>query len=141
MNQRDIGKLFGMTSHQVGKHLKDLGLRSQVGSPSKMAREQGIAVPGGDFNGHPEHLWHVEAVVGLFEEAGHRRVPNPPPNLATPPVLIGPFSLHETDNDTWQVVGSNNNVGIVVTGQRNAELIRKMMNGAHTIGMLDAQNV
>ena len=39
---REIGKLLGTTSHKVGKRLKELGLRTEAGKPSRRAFEAGL---------------------------------------------------------------------------------------------------
>jgi len=41
MTMRDIGKLFGKTSHTIGRTLKELGLRTEAGKPSRQAFEAG----------------------------------------------------------------------------------------------------
>jgi hypothetical protein len=73
---RDIGKLYGISSHKVGKELKDLGYRDESGKPTQMARGLGLVREVYDGE-HPEWLsfiWNVAKVSELLEDFGYRRV-------------------------------------------------------------------
>ncbi|MDY0168577.1 MAG: hypothetical protein RBS80_18655 [Thermoguttaceae bacterium] len=72
---REIGTLFGATSHKVGKTLKDLGLRTQEGKPSTNAFEQGF-VEQRWADDSPVYLWawHKEKITALLEKAGFEKV-------------------------------------------------------------------
>ena len=137
MNMVELGKLFGVSGHQVGKWLKQAGLRRDYGSPSSKAYDQRLVSYDYERHGTYTTLWNAEKVVCILEEAGHQRIVNPPPELVEPPMLIGPFSLRESDNNTWQLVGKNGEVAVVVTGQTNARAVERVMNIAHRSGITE----
>ena len=132
----EIGRLFGVTGHQVGKWLKELDLRTECGNPSKEAYCHKLISAGYYQHGTYNKLWHTERVISLLEEAGHELIANPPPDLVEPRALIGPFTMRENSTDIWQLVGSDNEVAIVVTGRRNARLVQRVLNLAHQCGRL-----
>ena len=57
---RDIGKAIGWTSHEVGKLLKRLGLRTSEGKPSREAFEKGLVAQKFDNYGHYLWAWNRE---------------------------------------------------------------------------------
>lgn len=72
MLMKEIGKVFGLTSHQIGRKLKELGLRTPEGKPSRLAFNLGL--PGQRI--HEEHFawsWLVPETIQLLEEAGLKR--------------------------------------------------------------------
>lgn len=42
LSLRDLGKLYGVSSHEVGKWLKNLGLRNETGYPTTEAIKDGL---------------------------------------------------------------------------------------------------
>ena len=70
----DLGKLFGVSSHIIGRWLTRIGLRTPHGNPSRTARDQGMirAIPNGR-NDDKYHIWHTEKTVAALEKAGHKR--------------------------------------------------------------------
>jgi hypothetical protein len=42
---QEIGAIFGVTSHLVGKRLKEIGLRTDDGKPSRAAFDGGFCAP------------------------------------------------------------------------------------------------
>jgi len=137
MNQGQLGKLFGETSHKVGDWLKDLGLRKRDGKPSSEAFNRNLVSQNYDANGTYCYVWHADRTVVALETAGHKRIPDPPLMLAEPPTLLGPFSLRESKNGTWQLLGSNDEVAIVVTGEANAKVVIRFLNLAHNCGKIE----
>ena len=70
-----IGVFFGKTSHQVGHKLKELGLRTQDGKPSKKAHSDGF-VARQFAKDKPEvyvWAWHQLLTCAALEEAGWER--------------------------------------------------------------------
>ena len=135
MNMTELGQLFGVSSHQVGKWLKELGLRKKDGSPSSEAYNRQLIRC--NFNENGTYNWNAERTVAFLEESGHERIPNPPPELVAPPLLVGPFTLKKAENDCWHLVGPEREVAISVTGHSNAQVVGKILNLAHTSGYLD----
>lgn len=72
---KEIGKLFGVTSHVVGRKLKELGLRTDEGKPSRKAHEEGYC--GQKWTQDAQHYlwaWHQGKTVEALEAAGMKRV-------------------------------------------------------------------
>lgn len=137
MNMVDLGRLFGVSGQKIGKWLKELGLRTSFGSPTRDAFEEKLMSYDYEQWGTYTKLWHVERTVRLLEEAGHQRVVDPPTDLVEPPSLSGPFSLRHSDDDRWQIIGKDDAVAIVVTGETNARVVQRVMNIALRAGMLE----
>ena len=64
----ELGRLYGVSSHVVGKWLKGLGLRTQDGRPSPEAYTQGYVVqrpsrhPGTYF-----WIWHADKTTAILD--------------------------------------------------------------------------
>jgi hypothetical protein len=70
-----LGRLYGVSSHKVGKWLKGLGLRTDAGQPSERAFQQGLVErwestqPGTYF-----YAWHQSKVTKLLADMEYKRV-------------------------------------------------------------------
>lgn len=137
MDMVEIGRLFGVSGRQIGSRLKKLGLRDHFGNPSTQAKNQRLIDYDYERHGTYTKLWHVEMTVRILEEAGLELASPAPTDLIQPPDITGPFSIKETDCDQWQLVGSNGEVAIFVTGETNAKVVQRVMNIAHRAGMLE----
>ena len=75
-NMKTIGKLFGKTSHQVGRELRDAGYRDQDGKATKKALGEGFAM----LQRNAEHrewiavVWNKAKVCQLLEDFGWVKV-------------------------------------------------------------------
>jgi len=136
MNMNELGLLFAVSGKQAGKWLKELGLRDRFGNPTQRAYDEKLTSYDYERHGTYTTLWHAEKVVTILEQAGHRRSGHPP-ELLEAPKLVGPFSIREADHNTWQLVGNDGEVAIVVTGDANARAVQRVMNIAHRAGMLE----
>lgn len=64
----EIGALLGgMTSHQVGKALKELGLRTPGGWPTDKALENELAIEQITDGHYQLYIWEVDRVVPLLK--------------------------------------------------------------------------
>lgn len=71
---REIGRLFGVTNHTVGKKLKAIGLRTTDGKPSHEAFARGlVGQKWTDDHKHYCWVWHTAKTVPLLEQAGLTR--------------------------------------------------------------------
>src|SRR4051794_40720806 len=99
LTQAQVGKLFGVSSQQVGRWLIELGVRDRNG-PSSEALGSGLAqeVASGDVK---FFAWRKDQVVPLLERAGHSRggAGKSTPDLEEKS-LIGPFSSRRSDGDS-----------------------------------------
>jgi hypothetical protein len=78
LNMRDIGKMFGLSSHAVGKELRDCGYRDHTRKPTRKAFGEGMVREHWDGE-HPEwvaYVWNVRKVAELLEDFGHKKVVN-----------------------------------------------------------------
>ncbi|MBA2114064.1 hypothetical protein [Bremerella alba] len=137
MNQRQLGQLFNATSHDVGKWLRDLELRNQKGSPSSEAFQRKLVSKNFDTNGTYSYVWHAERTARILEEAGHPLASIMPTQVVETPAVKGPFTLRASDADNWHLVGNDNQVTIVIRGERNADAVKRVMNIAHRAGILN----
>ena len=72
---KEIGAVFAISSHGVGKKLKELGLRTLDGKPSSEAYRQGLVQQRWTHDhAHYCWAWHWEKTVALLREAGCREV-------------------------------------------------------------------
>jgi hypothetical protein len=78
---REIGMRLGLTSHQVGRRLKELGLRTPEGRPSRRAFEAGLCgqrrAPDGEH-----YVWGWDGERALKLVAGDGPKPTTPPLVA-----------------------------------------------------------
>ncbi len=137
MDMNELGRLFGVSGRVVGSRLKELGLRDYRRNPTQQAENQRLVDYDFERHGTYTKLWHVERTVKILEDAGLALVSPAPTDLIDPPELTGPFSIKEADCDQWQLVGSNGEVAIFVTGEMNAQVVQRVMNIAHKAGMLN----
>ncbi len=76
VNMQTIGKVFGKTSHQVGRELTDFGYRGPDRRPTTKALGTDMAVIRRDQD-HPQWvsvLWSKAKVCQLLEDFGWRKV-------------------------------------------------------------------
>lgn len=74
LSMTELGKLYGVSSHKMGKWLMELGLRDRNKKPSRMAHEKGFVEqrdstqPGTYF-----WVWNAGKTTWALEKAGHKR--------------------------------------------------------------------
>jgi len=136
MTLTQLGQLFGVTSHKVGKWLVDIGHRTNGGRPSARAYREKIAETAPSRNQGYIWVWHAESTVAALEQAGYPRVSPPPLDLVEPPVLVAPFSLRPAESGALDIVSADGGVGVRVWGSTNAALVRKLLDLAARYGKL-----
>ncbi len=70
----ELGRLYGVSSHQVGRWLKQLNLRTADGKPSRTAFEAGLVStrPSRGFDTY-FYVWDEAQVQDILDAAGHTR--------------------------------------------------------------------
>ena len=136
MTLTQLGELFGATSHEVGKWLVEIGLRTPEKRPSREAFTGGYVEQGPSRNQGYNWCWDSEKTVKALEAAGHRRIPNPPPALVDPPLLNGPFKARPNNSNGFDIVNGDGSVAVVVTGEKNAVFLVKFLNHADQGGVI-----
>jgi hypothetical protein len=81
MTMKEIGALFGTTSHKIGRELKALGWRTSEGKPSYAAFQAGLCEQRWtqDWMNYC-WAWDCEKTVRLLEENGFVRTEQPEPS-------------------------------------------------------------
>ena len=136
MTMTQIGQLFGVSSHQIGKWLVEIGLRTGGKSPSRAAFEYDFVTQAPSRNDCYNWVWNSARTVAALEKAGHERISNPPPYLVDPPKLNGPFKKRMNGQNGYDIVHGDGSVAIVVSGERNAEFLLRVLNLAHEKGTI-----
>jgi hypothetical protein len=69
LTMKEIGKVFGVTSHVIGRKLKELGLRTADGKPTYKAFQGGYCKQRWtDDMAHYCWAWHAEKTIRLLKE-------------------------------------------------------------------------
>jgi hypothetical protein len=77
LTQRQLGRKYGVSSHQVGKWLVEWGLRSKDGRPTALATINDIVKKEECQNkGHFFYRWH-EDVIDKFYKGGFKTTFSP----------------------------------------------------------------
>lgn len=79
----DLGRLFGVSSHKIGKWLKQVGLRTSANKPSPRAFKEGFVDQRGSTQpGTYIWVWHAEKTQKVLSEAGFKQVVNTEPSTS-----------------------------------------------------------
>lgn len=75
LTMRQLGTLFGVTSHVIGKLLKKLGLRDENGKPTTAAFQGNLVktAPIGT-DGRYFWVWEADTTIAVLEANGLKRV-------------------------------------------------------------------
>jgi hypothetical protein len=132
MKARDIGRLFGESSHTINQWLEQADLLDQRSKlPTFFARQNGYSQQV-MVDGYNNDYWIPEKVVPKLIEQGNQFVIDLPDDFVQPIELIGPFQ--------WRgktIVNSDGDPVAFLNNQKNAEFICKLMNAAHRSGTID----
>jgi hypothetical protein len=150
LQQSQLGQYFGVSSHVVGRWLKDLGLRQQGGEPSPQVIQVGLVEMVDLGDGHHFWAWQKERTISILEAAGHKRIEeaerksapspvqspilDPAPKSAIP---VGPFESKRSnpEGDGFEIADSNGVVAIWVRGERFTKIVAEMLNYWHKKGV------
>jgi len=74
LSQTELGRIYGVSSHQVGKWLKSLGLRTPNGRPSSEAFSEGMVDQRPSRGiGTYFYVWHAQKTTDLLDRMGYPR--------------------------------------------------------------------
>lgn len=140
LSQKQLGKVFGVSSHSIGLYLKQIGLRNSKGEPTPQAIAEKLAVKV-DSSEADFFAWDKTRTIELLHKAGLYMPGEEEQPKQAPPVLVGPFTTrgNPTVGD-WEIVGADGIVGIRVRGKANADKIAAILTVAHRWGKLGGQN-
>jgi hypothetical protein len=127
----ELGTLFGVSSHAVGKWLIECGLRTDEMKPSSKAFDGGYVkqAPTGRNDGY-FYVWHQRKTLEALKAAGHR--PKPQYELPGENRLKGPFEAR-CGTGGYEIV-DDNGLTVRVSGKRNADDLMRLMNLAFKHG-------
>lgn len=143
MTQTQLGEVFGVTSHQVGRWLTEIDLRYDSGrgmKPSSKAFDGGFVKHVGNGPGRYIWVWHSERTVEALAQAGHVVVLHPAHELVAPCKLNGPFELRPHPRFGYEVVNGDGSVAINVAGKENVRLLIRLLNAADKHGVFTKNN-
>lgn len=136
MTLTQLGQLFGVTSHQLGRWLVDIGLRNEKKRPSQKAFDGDYCKTGPSRGEGYNWIWHTEKTVQALTSAGHKMVSPPPLDLVEPPRLVGPFTQRLGDSGMTEIAGGDGSVTTFVVGEKNAKVVCLLLNVAHRLGKI-----
>ncbi len=127
MSLKQLGGLFGDTSHKAGEWLKALGLRDEEGLPTKKAHEGRFCKMKSAGDKCTLWVWHSEKTVAALKEAGY----------PTPAILNGPFTVRVTSDSICVIENGDGSDCIRVNNSMTADVIVRLLNAAHKTGHID----
>lgn len=137
LTQSQLGDLFGVSSHNIGHWLADLGLRDDRKKPTKAALDGGFVKTGPSRGYGTYHwIWHAEKTVAALRRAGHQTVPTPPLALVEPPKLVAPFSVRPCDKG-FGVMNGEGDVCLMALTEEIADLTVRLLSVANKCGVMD----
>lgn len=140
MSLTQIGELFGVSNQQVGKWLAEIGLREKGKNGLKPTRE---AYAGGYVKDVPSRgqgyiwAWNAEKTAKALEEADHKIVALPGSGLLAPVQLNGPFEHRPHPKFGAEIVNGDGTVAVWVSGEENAGFVCRLLNLAHSKGLVE----
>lgn len=137
MSLKQLGELFGDTSHKAGKWLKALGLRDEEGLPTKKAHEGRYCKMKSAGDKCTLWVWHSEKTVAVLKEAGHPMLLDPPRDLVSPAILNGPFTVRTTADSICVIENGDGSDCIRVNNSMTADVVAKILSIAHEKGVID----
>lgn len=66
LSMRELGTILNVTSHVVGRKLKECGLRTPEGNPSSKAIEGGYTKAVQMYETFPLYVWHQEKTLRVL---------------------------------------------------------------------------
>lgn len=136
LTQTQLGKLFDCSSHEIGKWLVAIGLRTDKAKPSAEAFAGGFCKQLPSRNDGYCWGWHAEKTTQALEKAGHKLAFPPPVDLIETPWLKGPFSSRQSSENGFEILNSDGKVSAWIFGKRNADLVVRLLNLADQHGKL-----
>jgi hypothetical protein len=137
LSQKQLGQVFDATSHEVGRWLREAGLRDGS-EPTAAAQAQGIAMKVTTAPGAiPFWAWDKVRTIAALEAAGHRRAGATDilPERKRP-TLRGPFALKANGGDGYEIVNRDGETVIWCRGDEAALRLQKLLDLADRCGKL-----
>ena len=119
---REIGKRFNASSHDVGRWLTEIGLRTQYKEPSREAIQGGYCKRQAMDGPGTLVVWNTAKTVAALEQAGHQQIVRLP-TMPMPPTdrLTGPFTLERSGINGYLIRGGDGTTSMWVYGEQAAQ--------------------
>ena len=134
--QTQLGKLFGATSHDVGKWLVSCGLKDkETRMPTREAHNEMYCdtAPSGQSNYSWE--WVAEKTVKRLISAGHPLATELPPELVEPPELVGPFQMKTASSKI--ILNGEGRPVLQIAVAAHAKVLLRILEAAHKTGAIE----
>jgi hypothetical protein len=132
MKARDIGRLFGESSHTINQWLEQADLLDQESKlPTFFARKQSYCKQV-MVSGYNHEDWVPEKTVPRLIERGHNLVIDLPDDLVHPVSLTGPFRCRGKT-----ILNCDGDPVAFLNNPKNAEFTCRLLNAAHKVGTID----
>jgi hypothetical protein len=134
MTQGQLGILFGVSSHVIGKWLVELNLRSDDKQPTREAHQDGYCekAPSGSMGYH--WVWRSEKTVERLIAAGHELIVDLPEDLVEASPLAGPFRLSEAN--MRDVLDHDGAIAVRAASPKTAKIVLRLLVLADRSGVL-----
>lgn len=132
LNQTQLGELFGVSSHAIGKWLEESGLKKDK-MPSHRAHSGNYCKRTDNGKGGWYYVWHRKKTIRALEKAGHERKDKP---LPIGQGLHGPFVLREV-GDFCEVLNGDGTIGMWSVNCPAVRQLIKLMNLGYDHGKFD----
>jgi hypothetical protein len=132
MKARDLGRLFGESSHTINQWLEQADLLDEKSKlPTFFARQNGYCKQV-MVAGYNHEDWLPEKTVPRLVERGHQLVIDLPDDFVQPIELIGPFRCRGQT-----ILNSDGDPVAFLNNPNNAEFTCRLLNAAHKSGTID----
>lgn len=131
LSQRQLGRLFGVSSHVIGRWLIDIGLRTTDKHPSPRAYQEGYCSTADNCRNGYYYVWDRKKTIKALEAAGHKRVNGEKEPTPEGRGLNGPFDTRKSSTNGYEIVNGDGTVNAWVIGQSSAEWLVAILNLAH----------
>ena len=135
MTQTQLGQLFGVSSHKIGRWLVAIGLRTEDKRPSDGAHHGGFCTTAPSGTSGYRWVWNSQKTVQALQEAGHTLVSDAPSELVEPSALNGPFSISPTRSR--EILNADGSVAAVAMNKPAARIVARLLNTAHRHDMME----
>jgi len=122
-----LGHIFGVGRRVMGQWLVKAGLRDSELNPSRHALDNGLCKMIRNDRDIVFVAWHRNKSIAALRAAGYApSCEQPETILATG--LVGPFSMHPTSEDGFQIRNGDGTCCVFVRGQRVAKQVVALFN-------------
>lgn len=132
----ELGQVFGVSEAKIVRRLTNMNLRTSRGKPSFKAFSEKWVTSTHAQSSNDKYVWHGQRTVAALVEDGATIAVPPPMDLFAASNLEGPFKIRSNSDSPHEIVGANGEVEVWVAGDLNAQIVCKLLNVGHRLGVL-----